>query len=225
MDLLGLTAEITLSYVENHNVSAGDLPALIKGIHAGLANSGPIRAPAEASRRSPAVPISKSIADDHLICLEEGHHFKSLKRHLRIKHDMTPEQYRAKWGLPVSYRWLRRLTQPAVRRLPRAWASAGSGARLAPPLRRGAARAQPNYRRRTRRLGLSSSGSVVPGRPLAERAPMPPPYRVHSRRRRPTAVSRRKPCSSVLGINYRSPVVAANRFSHPLCHLADRTKI
>jgi predicted transcriptional regulator len=102
-DLLGLTAEITLSYVEKHNVSAGDLPALIKGIHAGLASSGLSKAPAEALRLSPAVPVSKSVADDYLICLEDGQHFKSLKSRLRVRHDVTPEQYRAKWGLPASY--------------------------------------------------------------------------------------------------------------------------
>jgi predicted transcriptional regulator len=83
--------------------SPADLPALIKQVHSALATVGaPAVEPAPAPKE-PAVPVKKSITADYLICLEDGRKFKSLKRHLRTKYDMTPEDYRAKWGLPKDY--------------------------------------------------------------------------------------------------------------------------
>ena len=100
--LIELTADITSAYVGNNSVSATDLPALIRSIHVALSGVGqPVEAPPEV--KTPAVSIKKSITDDYLICLEDGRKFKSLKRHLRTKYNMSPEEYRAKWNLPKDY--------------------------------------------------------------------------------------------------------------------------
>ena len=102
-ELLEMTADIVSAYVGNNTVSAETLPSLIASIHAALSgvSNGPVEA--EPEPKEPAVPIRKSIAPDFLICLEDGRKFKSLKRHLRTKYDMSPEDYRAKWGLPKDY--------------------------------------------------------------------------------------------------------------------------
>jgi predicted transcriptional regulator len=100
-NIIGLTAEIVASYVEKNSISANDLPALIKSIHHTLTNIEAPTAP-EAVAITPAVPIKKSITPDFIISLEDGRKFKSMKRHLAIK-GMTPDQYRAKWGLPKEY--------------------------------------------------------------------------------------------------------------------------
>ena len=102
-ELLEMTADIVSAYVGNNSVSADALPALISNIHAALSgvSNGPVEV--EPEPKEPAVPIRKSIAPDVLICLEDGRKFKSLKRHLRTKYDMSPEDYRAKWGLPKDY--------------------------------------------------------------------------------------------------------------------------
>ena len=101
--LLEMTADIVSAYVGNNSVSAQDLPAVIHSVHAALsqASSGGAEAPAEP--QEPAVSIRKSITPDYLICLDDGRKFKSLKRHLRTKYDMSPDEYRAKWGLPKDY--------------------------------------------------------------------------------------------------------------------------
>jgi predicted transcriptional regulator len=98
-----LTAEIVSAYVSNNSVAAADIPALINQVHAALTRvfAGQGDAPAEPLR--PAVPIKKSITPDYLVCLEDGKKFKSLKRHLRTQYNMTPEQYREKWGLAADY--------------------------------------------------------------------------------------------------------------------------
>jgi predicted transcriptional regulator len=102
-ELMQLTADIAAAYVSANTVAAADLPALIQSIHRSLANVGAPTAPAEATRQTPAVSIKKSIGDDYIICLEDGRKFKSLKRHLRTKFNMSPEEYRAKWDLPKTY--------------------------------------------------------------------------------------------------------------------------
>jgi predicted transcriptional regulator len=98
-----LAADIVSAYVSNNTVPASDLPALIADIHSALVrvNSGAVVAPAEALK--PAVNPKKSIFPDYLICLEDGKRFKSLKRHLRTKYNLSPEQYRDKWSLPADY--------------------------------------------------------------------------------------------------------------------------
>src|SRR6266849_5212265 len=98
-----LTAEIVSAYVSNNSVSAGDLAALINQVHSALTrvSSGHSEAPSEPLK--PAVSVKKSITPDHIVCLEDGKKFKSLKRHLRTQYNMTPEQYREKWGLAQDY--------------------------------------------------------------------------------------------------------------------------
>jgi len=99
--LIELTSEIVSAYVGNNSVQAGELPGLIRDIHSSLSSlTGEGQAMAELK---PAVSIKKSITDDHIICLEDGKKFKSLKRHLKSKYDMSPEEYREKWGLPYDY--------------------------------------------------------------------------------------------------------------------------
>jgi predicted transcriptional regulator len=102
-ELLEMTADIVSAYVGNNSVEAATLPQLIQNIHTALSqiSSGPVEP--EPTPQEPAVPVRKSITPDYRICLEDGRKFKSLKRHLRTKYDMSPEEYRAKWGLPKDY--------------------------------------------------------------------------------------------------------------------------
>jgi predicted transcriptional regulator len=98
-----LTASIVSAYVSNNATTAAEIPALISQIHAALVrvSSGGMEAAAEPSK--PAVSIKKSMTSEYLVCLEDGKRFKSLKRHLRTQYNMSPEQYREKWGLPADY--------------------------------------------------------------------------------------------------------------------------
>ena len=100
---IGLTAEIVSAYVSNNTVASADIPALISQIHAALlrVSSGRAETPLEPAK--PAVSVKKSMTPEYLVCLEDGKRFKSLKRHLRTQYNMTPEQYREKWGLPADY--------------------------------------------------------------------------------------------------------------------------
>ena len=100
-DALELTTEIVSAYVSNNPVQSSELANLIRNVHATLQGlSGEEKPVAEAK---PAIPVKKSVTDDYIICLEDGKKFKSLKRHLRAKYDMTPDEYREKWGLPFDY--------------------------------------------------------------------------------------------------------------------------
>ncbi len=101
-NFIELAADIVSAYVSNNSVPVADIPGLISSVHAAL-NSVVEPVPATAQPLVPAVSIKKSLTPDYLICLEDGKKFKSLKRHLRTTYDMTPEQYRAKWGLPRDY--------------------------------------------------------------------------------------------------------------------------
>jgi predicted transcriptional regulator len=101
--IIEMTAEIVAAYVENNSISTGDLPALIQSVHRALTL---VEAGSEAvapAPKEPAVPARRSITPDHLVCLEDGRRFKSLKRHLRTKYNLSPEDYRTKWGLPKDY--------------------------------------------------------------------------------------------------------------------------
>ena len=102
LELLDLTAGIVSAYVGRNNIPAEELGALIESTHAALQNLGNEPKAPEPERLIPAVPIKKSVTPDAIICLEDGKAFKSLKRHL-TKLGMTPEEYRAKWGLPYNY--------------------------------------------------------------------------------------------------------------------------
>jgi predicted transcriptional regulator len=103
-ELVEMTAEIVSAYVTNSSVAAADLPGLIQQVHRALSEVATgAQAEAPAQPLAPAVPVKKSITPDYLVCLEDGRRFKSLKRHLRTKYDMSPDQYRTKWGLPKDY--------------------------------------------------------------------------------------------------------------------------
>jgi predicted transcriptional regulator len=101
---IALAAEIVSAFVSNNPVPAAQLPALIGSVHQALTKvaEGAIP-PAPEEPKEPAVPIKRSVQPDYIICLEDGKRFKSLKRHLRTVYDLTPDQYRAKWGLPANY--------------------------------------------------------------------------------------------------------------------------
>ena len=102
-EIIEMTADIVAAYVGANSVGASDLPSLIQSVHRALASVATGAETAEAAPKEPAVPIKKSITPDHLVCLEDGRKFKSLKRHLRTKYNMSPEDYRSKWGLAKDY--------------------------------------------------------------------------------------------------------------------------
>ena len=103
-NLIEMAAEIVSAYVRNNSVPMTDLPQLLQSVHASLGTivHGPkldaVREPPQ-----PKVPVKKSVTDDFIICLEDGKRFKSLKRHLFSAYGLTPQEYRAKWGLPKDY--------------------------------------------------------------------------------------------------------------------------
>jgi MucR family transcriptional regulator, transcriptional regulator of exopolysaccharide biosynthesis len=98
-----LTADIVSAYVSNNSVSAGEIPALINQVHGALMRVSSGQGEASTEPLKPAIPVKRSISAEHIVCLEDGKKFKSLKRHLRTQYNMTPEQYREKWGLPADY--------------------------------------------------------------------------------------------------------------------------
>lgn len=103
-DIVGIAADIVSAYVSNNPIPASELPALLNSVHASLTKIAGGQSVEQArAPQEPAVPVRKSVTPDYLICLEDGRKFKSLKRHLRTAYDLTPEQYRAKWGLPHDY--------------------------------------------------------------------------------------------------------------------------
>jgi len=99
-DVLALTAQIVSAHVSKNNVAPDALPALIQDVYRTLSTVG--REPAQADKPTPAVPVKKSIFPDHIICLEDGKKLKMLKRHLKT-FNLTPDQYRERWGLPADY--------------------------------------------------------------------------------------------------------------------------
>ncbi len=102
-DLLGLTAEIVAAHVSNNPVALGDLPNLIQDVYRTLSSVGRPVAEPEPERPQPAVPIKKSVTPEFLVCLEDGKKLKMLKRHLQTSYNLTPDQYRERWGLPPDY--------------------------------------------------------------------------------------------------------------------------
>ena len=98
-----LTTEIASAYVSNNSVRSADLPALVSEIHGTLQQLLTGAAPPEPATLTPVVAIKKSVTPDYIICLEDGRKFKSLKRHLRTAYKLSPDEYRAKWGLPGDY--------------------------------------------------------------------------------------------------------------------------
>ncbi len=103
-ELLRLGAEIVAAYVSRNAVSAEAVPDIIRTVHSALEGLSKGGAPAPAEERpKPAVPISKSVQHDYIVCLEDGKRLKMLKRYLRSRYDMSPEEYRRRWGLPADY--------------------------------------------------------------------------------------------------------------------------
>lgn len=99
-DLLGMTAEIVASHLRNNTVAQGDIAELIRTVHAALAE---VSTGTTAERPNPAIAVRRSVTPDYIVCLEDGKKLKMLKRHLKTAYDMTPEEYRERWGLPADY--------------------------------------------------------------------------------------------------------------------------
>jgi len=99
--LIELASDIVSAYVGNNSVQSAELPDLIRNVHSSLQD---LAMPQQkVNTQKPAVSIKKSLTDEYIICLEDGKKFKSLKRHIRSKYNLSPEEYRAKWGLPADY--------------------------------------------------------------------------------------------------------------------------
>ena len=101
-EILSLTTSIVAAHVSNHSVPVSDLPQLIRDVYQTLSSVGG-SAEREAERPTPAVPVKKSVTPDHIVCLEDGKKLKMLKRHLKTAYNMTPEEYRERWGLAPDY--------------------------------------------------------------------------------------------------------------------------
>lgn len=103
--LLSCTTEIVSAHLSNNQIAADEIPALIQRVYRTLANvqGEPGGGGTSAERPQPAVPIKRSITPDYIICLEDGKKLKMLKRHLKTAYNMTPEEYRERWGLPADY--------------------------------------------------------------------------------------------------------------------------
>jgi predicted transcriptional regulator len=101
VELATLTSRIAAAYVANHVLPASELPNIIRMVHTALRNA--VQAPATEPNPTPAVSVRRSVTPDYLVCLEDGVHLITLKRHLRTAHGLTPEEYRARWGLAWDY--------------------------------------------------------------------------------------------------------------------------
>jgi predicted transcriptional regulator len=102
-ELIELSSEIVAAYVSHNSLSPSDLPKLITEVHSALRSLSSNEELVPMEELKPAVPVRKSVAADFIICLEDGKKFKSLKRHLRTHYNLSPEEYREKWGLPADY--------------------------------------------------------------------------------------------------------------------------
>jgi predicted transcriptional regulator len=102
-DILRLATEIVAAYVSNNPIPPGEVPAMIKSVHGTLGSLAGVSQGEVQTTQRPAIPIKRSITPDYIMCLEDGKKLKMLKRYLRSNFNMTPEEYRAKWGLPADY--------------------------------------------------------------------------------------------------------------------------
>ncbi|MEN6543240.1 MucR family transcriptional regulator [Parvibaculum sp.] len=103
MGLLGLASDIVAAYLTRNSVPANDLPGLIRTVHTTLQELEQGKGPGSTQELTPAVPVKKSVAPDYIVCLEDGKKLKMLKRYLRSQYGMSPEDYRARWNLPLDY--------------------------------------------------------------------------------------------------------------------------
>ncbi len=101
-ELLRMTTDIVASYLSHNSMPADHVPELIKSVHTTMLSVSEVEEKSE-PRAKPAVPVSKSIGDEHIICLEDGKKLKMLKRYLRSQYNMSPDEYRKKWNLPSDY--------------------------------------------------------------------------------------------------------------------------
>lgn len=102
-DLLKLASDIVAAYVSNNPVPVADLPSMIKSVHTTLGGLSSATSSETASTQKPAVPVKKSITPEYIVCLEDGKKLKMLKRYLRSRYSLTPDEYRTKWGLAADY--------------------------------------------------------------------------------------------------------------------------
>ena len=103
VNFIELTASIVSAYVSNNPVPSAELPTLIGQVHSALSRVSTGQTEGLSESLKPSIAVKKSISSDFIVCLEDGKKFKSLKRHLRTQYNLTPEQYRSKWGLPKDY--------------------------------------------------------------------------------------------------------------------------
>jgi predicted transcriptional regulator len=101
--LVEMTAEVVSAYLSHNQIPLADVPQLIKVVGAQIATLGSEQADSEEGKPKPAVPIRRSVRGDYIVCLEDGKKLKLLKRYLKTRFDMSPQDYREKWGLPASY--------------------------------------------------------------------------------------------------------------------------
>ena len=102
-NVVELVVDVVASYVSNNEIDVQELPALIQQVHRSLCNLGSARSYLLQDRSEPVVPIEDSVHPDYIVCLEDGRRLKMLKRHLRTAYNMTPDQYRERWGLSPDY--------------------------------------------------------------------------------------------------------------------------
>lgn len=102
-ELVAITASIVAAYVSNNTIASAEIPGLIADTHAALSRAAGRAVTVERDDSKPKVAVKKSVMPDYIICLEDGKKFKSLKRHLRTHYNLSPEEYREKWGLPHDY--------------------------------------------------------------------------------------------------------------------------
>lgn len=103
LDYIALAVEIVSAFVSNNSIPVPELPALIASVHSTLNHLSGAGTEAKVEAPTPAISVKRSVTPDFIVCLEDGKKFKSLKRHLRTRYDMTPDQYRAKWNLAADY--------------------------------------------------------------------------------------------------------------------------
>lgn len=122
-----MTTEIVSAYLSNNTLQAGEISAVIEQVYKTVANLN-TETSVTADRPQPAVPIKRSITPDYIICLEDGKKLKMLKRHLKTAYNMTPEEYRERWGCLLTIRWLRQIMRVAAASWPRTlvWAHAAA---------------------------------------------------------------------------------------------------
>jgi predicted transcriptional regulator len=127
--IVSLTAQIVSAHIVQNDVAAVQLPGLIRGVHNALSTAG--QAPVEPIKTAPAVSVPKSVFPEHIVCLGCGKSFQALKKHIRADHDMEPDEYRAKWGLPLSYRMV---TQEYAARRSQIAKDSGLGRKIEVPM-------------------------------------------------------------------------------------------